>query len=334
VRTDAVAFRLRNVLVVAASVLEERRSGSGESVRHREVELRRRQQDAAATKVGPVPPFSSKGESVNKRYLSTCSLFGDEDAPERSATSFAFDVPEYLRPRDNLEDPPPGRREPLHLPRPPIAEPASESALLLLFGGTVLDPEGEHVASGGEGVGLREGRLASAEVDERGDLAVRTRSASLNPTDEIFDALIVPVRLRHDRLVEERAVDRTLEDVHRFEPQAGFDRFAEHPPQRDVAQGGIDVAVVREHATADVGMRADEPHLLERVIFGEGSVGGDPRLVGKVGAALVEGERLTEMVDVARTARKGQRFWPDSADRRDGVLLRRPQSVGCASLDL
>lgn len=249
------------------------------------------------------------------------------DAPERPATSFAFDVPKDLRSRDDLKDPPPRRREPLHLPRPPIAEPASDSALLLLFGGAVLNPEREHVTAGGEGVGLREGRLASAEVDERGDLAVRTGGASLNPTDEIFDALIVPVRLRHDRLVEERAVNRTLEDVPRFESQAGFDRFAEHPPQRDVAQGGVDVAVVREHATADVGVRAGEPHLLERVIFGQWSIGGDPRLVGKVGSALVESERLTEVVDVARTARKGQSLGPDSADRRDGVLSDRSQSM-------
>lgn len=195
----------------------------------------------------------------------------------------------------------------------------------------MLNPEGEHVAPSGERVvlpvDLRVARLASTDVDERDGLAVRTGGAVLNPTDESFEVLVVPVRFCLFRLCAEPFVNVALEDMHRVEPQAGFDRFAQHPPQRDVAQGGVAVAVVREHAAADIGMRAGEPDLLQRVIFREWAVGGDPRLVGEVGAALVESERLTEVMDVARSARKRKSPWPNSADRRDGILSCRPLSI-------
>lgn len=74
VRPDVVAFLLGNVLVVAASVLEKRRSGSGKSIFDRKVKLRIGQQDPAVTKVGPVPQFPAETPSQYPMLSVSCAV--------------------------------------------------------------------------------------------------------------------------------------------------------------------------------------------------------------------------------------------------------------------
>lgn len=296
-----------------------------------------------------VSDVQRRGSKKSKGYKESWSRGKDSHPLTRPVQ--AINAPNDPQVGDDLERPPAQRSDALSEPAPQPSNRSHDASTRL-----VVDGERQGVAPRRESILRRflTGQGGNVHESDGGDVNVAIEVLVRHVVHEV----LVLLRDATRRLRQERRVDgRRLERVH-VERQTLFERFPDHPPERELAEGRSNVAVGVVRSTSNVRVSAGcedgptsfvllevteessrcqltKPALfhgrLHCVAVSSGSqriaVVGHPRLRSEADATLVEGESLPKVRHLTRSSGERESARDDGTDGRDGVPLRRLASA-------